>query len=124
MYPVLNDGDIVLLSKKAIVEKGDIAAFYAESYKDPLLKRVIAKGGEYVQIKEGNVYVNGILQIESYVEREKNTEENELSMIVPAEEYFVLGDNRVQSADSRSDEIGTIPEAMIGKAVWRVWPPG
>ena len=87
-----------------------------------LIKRVIGLPKEEIDIKDGSVYIDGKLLEESYIE--VPTYENDFSKaIAPDNKYFVLGDNRVESRDSRSDSLGFVDRKnIIGKAVFRLWP--
>lgn len=123
MKPNLTEDDIVLCIKKQEFESGDIIAFYHNN--KILVKRVIAVSSDWVNIDEaGNVYVNDELLEEEYIE-EKSFGESDIKYPyqVPEGSYFVLGDKRETSIDSRSSAIGTIScENIIGKIIFRVWP--
>lgn len=123
MKPNLTEGDIVLCVKKYKFETGDIIAFYYNNR--ILVKRVIASSSDWVNIDEyGNVYVNDELLEEKYL-KEKTLGESDIKYPyqVPEGSYFVLGDKRETSVDSRSSLIGTISEEeIIGKVMFRVWP--
>jgi len=85
-----------------------------------LIKRVIGLPGETVRIEGGNVYIDDKLLTESYI-TEPTTDNGSWS--VPAEYYFVMGDNRDDSRDSRKTDIGFIPKSnVVGKAWLRIWP--
>ena len=123
MAPGLQEGDIVVSTKRSTASPGDVIAFY---YNNKLfVKRVIAGPGSIVNIDEdGNVYVNDVLQDEPYVE-EKSAGVSDLTYpyLVPEDAYFVLGDNRVNSADSRTGAMGCVPqENVLGKVLICVWP--
>ncbi len=123
MQPTLSEGNIVVSLKGAKLEKGDIIGFY---YGNKLLvKRYIAGPGDWVNIDEdGNVYVNEKLVEESYIEKKAFGDSNiELPYQVPERRYFVLGDNRSISIDSRNTVVGSVAdEQIVGKVVFRVWP--
>jgi signal peptidase I len=100
---------------------GDVVVFHhpRDSRRD-LVKRVIAGPGDTVEIRQGHVYVNGRLLHEPYVKRRENFTMPPISL--GRDEYFVLGDNRPVSSDSRS--WGPLPRsAIIGKAWFTYWPP-
>ncbi len=123
MTPTLHEGDIVTSVKGTDFEKGDLVAFYVGNRL--LVKRYIAGPGEWVDIDEdGNVYVDDQLLEEDYVETKALGEcEIELPYQVPEGRYFMLGDHRTTSIDSRSLSIGCISgEEIVGKIVFRVWP--
>lgn len=123
MTPTVNAGEIVVSWKGSSFERGDLVAMY---YANKLLvKRVIAKPGEWIDIdEEGNVYINEELLDEPYlVEKALGECDIELPFQVPEGRYFVMGDHRSTSADSRSSSIGAVPEEdIVGRIVFRVWP--
>ncbi len=123
MEPSLNDKDVIVLFSCGSCRRGDQVGFYYEN--KLLLKRVIAGPGDVVDIdSEGNVYVNGELLDEPYV-TEKSPGGTDLSYPyqVPDGRYFVMGDNRKVSIDSRSTAIGCIEkDRIVGKIILRVWP--
>lgn len=123
MSPTLIGGDIVISIKKTKFKKGDIIAFYYNNH--ILVKRVIATSSDWVNIDlEGNIYINNKLIEENYIEEKSFGESNiEFPYQVPEGTYFILGDKRNISIDSRNSLIGTIPqEEIIGKIIFRVWP--
>ncbi|MCD8052096.1 MAG: signal peptidase I [Clostridiales bacterium] len=123
MEPTLEDGDIIVLVKTDDFETGDLLGFYYQN--KLLLKRVIAGPGDVVDIDaEGNVFVNGTLLDEPYVtEKSIGETDREYPYQVPDNRYFVMGDNRTTSIDSRSTAIGCIEtDQIVGKVVLRVWP--
>lgn len=123
MVPTLNEGEVVVTWKGGSFDRGDVVAFY---YNNKLLvKRVIAGPGSWVDIKEdGSVYVDGELLEEDYV-KEKAFGECNINMPyqVPDERYFVMGDHRATSVDSRNTAIGCVSkEDIAGRLVFKVWP--
>lgn len=123
MTPTLTDGNIVLSLKTSDFERGDVVAFYYNN--KILVKRVIAKAGDWVDItEEGDVYVNSQLLDEPYVtEKALGTCDITLPYQVPESRIFVMGDHRSVSADSRSSAVGCVEEErIVGKLVFRVWP--
>lgn len=123
MEPNLNDGDIVLLVKKKNLQTGDLCAFYYSN--KILIKRVIATPGDYIWIEsDGTVFLNGNPLDEPYISKKALAEcDVEFPYQVPENCYFVMGDKRETSIDSRSSVIGCIPEdQIVGKIFCKFWP--
>lgn len=123
MVPTLSDGQIVLSVKTESFEPGDIAAFYLGN--KLLIKRYIAGPGEWVNLDEaGNVFLNGKPLDEPYLtEKSFGQTDIELPYQVPDERYFLMGDNRDVSVDSRNTSVGCVAkEQIVGKVVFRIWP--
>ncbi len=123
MTPNLVEGDLVVSLKGANFKRGDIVAFYYNN--KVLVKRVIAFDGEWVDISEdGELSINGEVQSEPYVQSQAlGTCDIELPYQVPEDRYFVMGDKRAVSIDSRSSAIGCVAkEQIVGKIVFRIWP--
>lgn len=123
MEPNLNDGDIVVLAKTDKLEQGDLCAFYYSN--KILIKRVIAVPGDYLWIEpDGTVFVNGTELDEPYVQDKSLGEcDVEFPYQVPESAYFMMGDHRETSIDSRSSVIGCIAaDQTIGKILCIVWP--
>ena len=123
MSPTLEHDDIVVLLKTKELERGNLIGFYYQG--KILLKRVVALPEDEVAIDaEGNVYVNGEVLEEPYVTDKKLGDcDLEFPYQVPGTGYFVLGDRRSNSVDSRNSAIGAISrEDIIGKVFIRVWP--
>ena len=123
MSPTLEDGQIVLSVKTSNIKQNDVCAFYYNN--KILVKRVIAGPGDWVNIDEdGTVYVNDKVLDEPYLQEKAFGNCNiELPYQVPDDEYFMMGDHRSVSVDSRNLTVGTISEEeIVGKIVFCCWP--
>lgn len=123
MTPTLCEGDIVVSLKTMDFERGDIISFYYNN--KMLVKRVIAFAGEWVNIdEEGNVFVDGQLLDEPYIDEKALGEcDIEMPYQVPDGRLFVMGDHRATSADSRTTTVGCVmEEQIVGRIIYRVWP--
>ncbi len=128
MDPSLKNNDVVIVDKlthKFIsLKRGDIISFYYDDTKY-LVKRVIGLPGETLEIKDNKIYVNNEI-INDYVENiaMSDFDLDELGYdVIPNDMYFVLGDNRENSLDSRDSRVGLIKkEDIIGKKFIRLWP--
>lgn len=123
MTPTLQEGEIILSVKNSEFETGDIVAFYYNN--KILIKRIICGSGDWIDIDEdGTVYVNEVRLDEPYL-AEKALGECDISLPyqVPEGRWFVMGDHRSTSVDSRSTAVGCVSEEQIvGKIIFRVWP--
>ena len=123
MEPGLNDGDLLVLFKTRNIHSGDLLGF---NWNDKtLLKRVIACPGDWVMIDStGRVYINGTLLDEPYVsEYRLGVSDVKYPLQVPVNSYFVMGDERISSLDSRSSLVGCIEyDQIIGKGIVCIWP--
>ena len=123
MTPTIDEGQIVISVKGKNFEQGDLVAFYIGN--KLLVKRIIACPSDYVLVDEnGTVFVNGTELYEPYVSEKSFGEcDIEYPYQVPDSKYFLMGDHRETSVDSRVSVVGCIPEEQIvGKIVFRVWP--
>lgn len=123
MEPTLVNGDIVLLTKTVNFDRGELCGF---SWNNKLLiKRVIGLPGDWIEIDtDGTVYLNGEQLDEPYAEQLAVGEcDLEFPFQVPQEQYFVLGDMRESSIDSRNTLIGCVEkDQIVGKVFFRIWP--
>jgi len=123
MVPTLRDGEQLILFTIGSVKRGDVIAFHLGN--QTLIKRVVATSGEMINIDEsGAVYINGELLAEPYIEaRSLGDCDLVFPYQVPDNQYFVMGDNRIVSLDSRLSDFGTIHrDEIIGKPILRIWP--
>ena len=123
MEPTLVNGDIVLLTKTTNFGRGELCGF---SWNNKLLiKRVIGLPGDWIEIDtDGTVYLNGEKLDEPYAQQLAMGEcDLEFPFQVPQERYFVLGDMRESSIDSRNTLIGCVEkDQIVGKVFFRIWP--
>lgn len=126
MLPVLEDQDRLFVNKLAYrvgeIHRGDVVVFlYPRDRQKSYIKRVIALPGDDLRIDHGRVYVNGTPLIEKYVPPRFEDSRSLPEMIVPEHEYFVMGDHRSISSDSR--DFGPVDRDLIyGKAAFVYWP--
>lgn len=142
MAPTLVENDLVLVSKIGDYSNGDIISFKSNLQvtemdlkqvsffkrlfvsvgdRKNLIKRIIAGPGDSVEVRDGIVILNGEVLVEPYIQ--VVTTKNVIYEDIPMGEYFVLGDNRRASMDSRYEEIGLVKEEdIIGKTVLRIFP--
>ncbi|MCK6563647.1 MAG: signal peptidase I, partial [Dehalococcoidia bacterium] len=152
MYPTLDDGQFLIVNKLVYAEvdveklgkfipfiepgddpkrnvfhgpeRGDIVVL--KDPRDPsqdLIKRIIALPGETVEIQDGKVYINDHYLEEPYIKSAWH--DNKSKILIGEDEYFVMGDNRTNSLDSRSTQIGLVhKDLIIGKAMLSYWPTG
>ncbi len=116
MLPTFNTGDVVIVNRKSEISKGDIVIIEGEKQGAYIIKRVIAVGGESVELKNGYVYVDDKMINEPYVIKQGATaplDGGKTEWQVLDGEVFFLGDNRLNSKDSRSDEYGTCQREQI-----------
>jgi signal peptidase I len=123
MEPTLVNGDIVLLTKTTNFDRGELCGF---SWNNKLLiKRVIGIPGDWIEIDtDGTVYLNGEKLEEPYAQQLAVGEcDLEFPYQVPQEQYFVLGDMRESSIDSRNTLIGCVEkDQIVGRVFFRIWP--
>lgn len=129
MMNTLHDGDNLIVEKLSYrfsdPKRFDIIVFPPTGKKEYYIKRIIGLPGETVQIDEnGNIYINGELLEENYgAETIQNPGRAAKPITLGDDEYFVMGDNRNNSKDSRSEEVGNVKRSqIIGRAWLRIWP--
>ena len=123
MTPTIEEGQIVVSVKSKNFEQGDLVAFYIGN--KLLVKRIIATPSDYVLVDEnGTVFVNGEELEEPYVSEKALGEcDIEYPYQVPDSKYFLMGDHRKTSIDSRTSAVGCISdEEIVGKILFCVWP--
>ena len=121
MDSTLKDGDVMILNKMYStedIERFDIVVIkYEGRY---IIKRIIGMPGDEVKVEDNTLYINGKIYVQDYLDKETETE-NFLVKEVPENHYFVLGDNREVSLDSRS--FGPVSaEDIEGKAIYTIFP--
>lgn len=126
MLPMLEDQDRLFINKMAYrvgeIHRGDVVVFlYPRDHQKSYIKRVIALPGDDLRIDHGRVYVNSRALPEAYVPERYRDERSESESVIPADEYFVMGDHRSISSDSR--DFGPVDRSLIyGKAAFVYWP--
>jgi len=130
MKNTLQDGDNLLVEKLSVrfggLERFDVIVFYpyGKEHEDYYIKRIIGMPGETIQIIGSDIYIDGEIL-------EENFGKNPITyagiaaepVVLGADEYFVMGDNRKISKDSRYEEVGVVKRGNIGgKAIVRIWP--
>lgn len=128
MEPVYSHGDILLVEKFSIrfseLKRFETVVFQYQYGKDQYyIKRIVGLPGETVQIIDGRVWINGTMLEDPYgKELMKNPRRGNRPVVLGADEYFVLGDNRNDSSDSRDFDIGNVSKTkIIGRTAVRVW---
>jgi signal peptidase I len=126
MMPSLDDQERIFINKFVYrlepIQRGDIVVFrYPRDPAKSFIKRVIGVAGDHVRVEGGKVYLNGKILAEDYVPRAYEDERSYPEVVVPSDSYFVLGDHRSLSNDSR--DFGPVDASYIyGKAVFGYWP--
>jgi len=126
MLPMLEDQDRLFINKIAYrvgdIHQGDVVVFqYPRDPSKSYIKRVIALPGERLRIDHGRVYVDGKLLVEDYVPERFTDDRSQPEMVLGAHEYWVMGDHRSISSDSR--DFGPVDRELIyGKAAFVYWP--
>jgi signal peptidase I len=126
MLPMLEDQDRLFINKFAYrfedIHRGDVVVFlYPQDHSKSYIKRVIALPGDRLRIDHGTVSVNGVALKETYVPTRYQDDRSQPEMIIPKGDYFVMGDHRSISSDSR--DFGPVARPLIyGKAAFVYWP--
>ena len=126
MQPELRDQDRLFINKFAYrfesISRGDVVVFhYPRDPEKSYIKRVIALPGDSLRIDDGRVYVNGVRVDESYVPKRYRDGRSMPEIVIPQGNYFVMGDHRSISSDSR--DFGPVERDLIyGKAAFIYWP--
>jgi signal peptidase I len=126
MLPVLEDQDRLFINKIAYrmgkIERGDVVVFlYPHDHSKSYIKRVIALPGDDIRIDQGRVFVNGKQLKERYVPLRYTDDRSQSERVIPPGEFFVMGDHRSISSDSR--DFGPVERDLIyGKAAFVYWP--
>src|SRR5580692_8835865 len=126
MAPLLSDQERIFINKFVYrfepIDRGDVVVFwYPLDRSKSFIKRVVGLPGEMVEIRKGIVYVNGVALPEPYVPPQYEDLTDYPATVVAEHSYFVMGDHRISSNDSRV--FGTVPSHFIyGRAVFAYWP--
>ena len=132
MLPMLEDRDLLLINKFAYsklgslvgdqIHRGDVVVFlYPHDHTKSYIKRVVGLPGDRLRIDHGTVWVNGAALKEPYVPLKYEDDRSQPEMVIPEGEYFVMGDHRSISSDSR--DFGTVDRDLIyGRAAFVYWP--
>lgn len=129
MESTLSDGDNLIVEKVSYEignpERFDVIVFPSEQEKIYLIKRIIGMPGETIYINnDGKIFINDVLLEESFgLEKIENPGNAIMPIVLDEDEYFVLGDNRNNSLDSRFSDVGNVKrDKILGRAWWQIWP--
>jgi len=128
MLPMLEDQDRLFVNKLAYrvgeIHRGDVVVFlYPHDHTKSYIKRVIALPGDRIRIDQGQLFVNGAMIAEKYVPPRFEDSRSVAETVLPAQDYWVMGDHRSISSDSR--DFGLVDRELIyGKAAFVYWPMG
>lgn len=133
MYPTLVNNERLIVDKLSYFitdpKKGEIIVFrYPKDQSRDFIKRVIAVGGDTIEMRDGKVFVNGVMLEENYIYKDDPkgpNMSNYKKTVVPEDHIFVLGDNRNNSEDSRFADVDFVPLDLVkGRALFAFWPLG
>ena len=127
MFPELHPDDRLLIDKTAYEkndpERGDVVVFSEPNTGRMMIKRIIGVPGDHIVIRNGELKVNGVTGNDDYTA--DGATDGNVDMVIPEGRYFVLGDNRLHSKDSRAAMVGCVPRnSIMGKVNIRLYPPG
>ena len=127
MFPELHNDDRLLIDKTAYEHKdpeaGDVVVFSEPNTQRMMIKRIIGVPGDHIVIRSGEVRINGVVGNDDYTA--DGATDGDMDIVIPEGRYFVLGDNRLHSKDSRAAMVGCVPkESIMGKVSIRLYPPG
>jgi signal peptidase I len=143
MFPTFKEGQLVLTTSRLAhwladsdigrslgldYMRGEVVVFHNNASDEDLIKRLIAVPGDIVKLEDGYVYINGEKLAEPYLEQDIFTQggsylQDGEELTIPAKHYFMMGDNRPQSRDSRDSRVGLINrDDILGKVMVRYWP--
>ena len=127
MFPELHTDDRLLIDKTAYEHKdpeaGDVVVFSEPNTGRMMVKRIIGVPGDHIVIRSGEVRINGVTASDDYTA--DGATDGNVDIVIPEDRYFVLGDNRLHSKDSRSAMVGCVPKkSIMGKVSIRIFPPG
>lgn len=119
MEGTLHSGDIVLIARWEEPEHSSVMQCTFDGRDSSYVKRVIGQPGDTIVFSDGVLTINGRPLAEPYV----SSETEDMSITLDPDEYFVLGDNRAESYDSRAEDMGCLRrDQFLGRACWILWP--